>query len=306
MQQQNIPKHEQNPPAQKKPDQQIYAPKRVAPPASQESNNPISKQSSATAEITAILQKLKSLKKSEIISQIPSQIAEICKKNESEASSIMGEFSKSLCAKAVKDAEFATLAAQLCNALWIMENTCKYLRSPLLSTVQDQYKKRGELNQELFYGLTVFLCELYNVLRVQGKPLKPLNKPVCELLKQLIASKELNDDDAFYFFQEMERVGEVIEQDNKVIMFKFILIVFIIKLPLNIKNFIVFEDLPLCFGEYKHVNGPNYIHQINELFLEYILNVIDNQSSQRDQYDHAYCASKKVPVARNTCQIIYF
>jgi len=207
----------------------LFAPTRVAPPPSQQETNTSApktntskvstntpKQASATAHILGILQKINGMRKSEIISQIPSQITEICMKNESEASSIMSEFTKSLCAKALKDPEFATLAAQLCNALWIVEKTSQYLRNPLLSTVQDQYKNRGALKKEQFYGLTVFLCELYNVLRVQGKPLKPLNKPVCDLLKQLISSEEPTDDDAFYFFQEMERVGAVIEQDNKV------------------------------------------------------------------------------------------
>jgi len=202
-------------PNQKKPDQKLFSSNRNQPTITNGQSKPSTPLSNSpnSADISKLLEKVESMKKSEILSQLPSKIAELCKNNN--GASIMNDFTKIICGKAIKDPEFATVAAQLCNACWIREQLNPLLRSPLLSAIQAEYKKRKELNREQFYGLTVLLCELYNVLKVQHQPLKPLNNPVCDLLKDLVKEDHVSEDDAFYFFQEMERVGRVIESDNR-------------------------------------------------------------------------------------------
>lgn len=151
------------------------------------------------------------MQKSTVLSTLPSKIIEFCKSGEQAAN----DFTKLICQKAINDPEFATVGAQLCNACWMM-GSAPLLRTPLLSTIQNEYKKRNELSEEQFLGLTVFLCELYGMLTVKGQTLKPLNKPVCELLKELLLEDNLNEDSVFYFFQEIEKIGSTIQSDNKV------------------------------------------------------------------------------------------
>ena len=207
---------------QKKPDQKLFPSNRT--PASH-APNPTNGQSgqkppsssttpvSNAAAISKLLENVENMKKSVALSTLPSKILELCP-NEQGAS----DFTKIICEKAVNDAEFATLGAQLCNACWMM-GSAALLRTPLLITIQDAYKKRQQLSQAKFHGLTVFLCELYGMLTVKGQTLKPLNKPVCELLQELLTDEKLSEDSIFYFFQEMEKIGSIIEDDNKVCLF---------------------------------------------------------------------------------------
>ena len=172
------------------------------------SSNP---ESSSTEPISNILENVETMKKSIVLTTLPLKIIGFLKSSEQAPS----EFTKLICKKAINDAEFATVGAQLCNACWIM-GSAALLRTPLLTTIQNEYKKKNELSQEQFHGLTVFICELYGMLTVKGQSLKPLNKPVCELLKELLSDEKLNEDSAFYFFQEMEKIGCKIQDDNKV------------------------------------------------------------------------------------------
>lgn len=202
----------------KKPDQIMFSPNRSVPPVHSTTNalngqkHPSNSNGASVSNIGAIsklLENIETMKKSVVLSTLPSKIIEMCPDERG-----ANEFTKIVCNKAINDAEFATVGAQLCNACWIMGFSA-LLRTPLLSTVQNEFKNKQKLKKGQYQGLTVFLCELYGILKVKGQTLKPLNKPVCELLKGLLEEKNLNEDSVFYFFQEMEKMGTIIEQDNK-------------------------------------------------------------------------------------------
>ena len=112
-----------------------------SPPVAQSTSK---QQTPSTSDISKLLQKVESLKKSEILGQLPSKVSELCKKNEADGGSIMSEFAKTITDKAINDPEFATVAAQFCNACWINERTGQLLRNPLLSTIQAEYKLEGK------------------------------------------------------------------------------------------------------------------------------------------------------------------
>lgn len=162
-----------------------------------------SRSNNGTSNIKDILNK--SMKRSEIKTLV---MQEIEKNNNKET---VEDLVNIVCDKSIKDPDFASLGAELFNQVWVSEEQRKLIQTPLLSSVQKKYSTRKELKRDHFYGFVVLLCELFKLLRVKGLPLRPLTTSVCEVLKELIADENPTEDDLFYFFQEMESIGETIE-----------------------------------------------------------------------------------------------
>jgi len=149
----------------------------------------------------------------DILANIPLQ----CKQLKTEEAFTI--FMEKLCLKLFKEPDFAVSAAELCCELWYNPDMQNIFKKPLLSTVQQKYMKRSELrekSQDHFYGLSVFLCEIFKLLKYKDQHLKPLLPFVCAILKELIEDKENpNEEDVLYFYQEMESVGETIEKHDQ-------------------------------------------------------------------------------------------
>ena len=128
---------------------------------------------------------------------------------------------KALSEKALSDACFAVTAAKVIKKIWDNESLHSYVRNPLLKQIQGNYTNRNELRKvNMFYGLCVYICELFKHLRVKDKPLRPIGDAVVSLLKELLENKDKpSDEDLFCFYQELESVGEVIEECLPVCIF---------------------------------------------------------------------------------------
>ncbi|XP_057295469.1 MIF4G domain-containing protein A-like [Hydractinia symbiolongicarpus] len=167
----------------------------------------------ATAKLDVIITSMESMTESEMLSKIPSEIQKI------KSADNMKEFVNLLCKKSLKEPDFAVSAARLCNELWNDNELKSLVKAPLLAAVQNNYKKRDKFKKkktEKFFGLCVLLCELYKVLRIKDRPLCPLTSPVCQMLKELIEQPtQISSEDVFYFYQELESVGQIIQNEDQ-------------------------------------------------------------------------------------------
>ncbi|XP_065663473.1 MIF4G domain-containing protein B isoform X2 [Hydra vulgaris] len=176
------------------------------------SNSPvISKSTSANnfkpaVTISSLVENIDKLTENEILSTYPSKIDEY--KSEGNIEKLVNL----LCEKALDQPDLGPTIAKLCNAIWISESLHNLVVNPLMKAIQDKYKKKDVNKRNSFFGLCVLLCELYKLLRSKNLPLKPLTNPVCCLLKELLQSESPSSEDVFYFYQELESVGEIIEK----------------------------------------------------------------------------------------------
>ena len=154
------------------------------------------------------------LTETEMLLTYPSQIDTI------KSEECIEELVDLLCEKALLQPDSGPGIAKLFNAIWVSESMHSLIRKSLLKAIQDKYNKRDPKNRDAFHGLCVLLCELYKLLRLKDLPLKPLTNPICQLLEELLEeSKTPSPEDVFYFYQELESVGDIIEKDSPVSSF---------------------------------------------------------------------------------------
>ena len=172
----------------------------------------ISEQKSSLT-VQEIVKSIERMSVSETVKKIPEQLNEIKSPENFET------FVALICEKSLEDPDYAKTSAVLLNKLWNHTELYSIIKKPLLTHVQQKYTKRGELKKVKFYGLCVLVCELFKLLRVKDQPLSPLIAAVCQLLKELMKDGEKpTGEDVFYFYQEVESIGDILEKANEVRM----------------------------------------------------------------------------------------
>lgn len=162
---------------------------------------------SGSADISSIMKRMDKLTESEIMQQILPEIIAIPEQEK------VVEFVRALSEKAIGDSMFGVTAAKLAAKVWEEPTSHILIRNPLLKQTQEDYTKRDTLSKEKFYGLCVYVSGLFKYLRVKNAPLRPVGDAVVQVLKELMQGKgPPSDEDVLYFYQELENVGEVLEE----------------------------------------------------------------------------------------------
>jgi len=164
------------------------------------------------SEVVTIMNKLNGLSEAEVMRTIVPVIDGL------DSQKVIEDLVQALSEKALLDAAFAVIAAKISLKLWDNESIHKFVRNPLLTQTQGLYNLRHDLRKENKYrGLCTYLAELFKILRIRGKALRPMGVPVLELLKGLIEQNTSNNnieglllEDVKCFYQGMTGIGEIL------------------------------------------------------------------------------------------------
>jgi len=159
------------------------------------------------AEVTTIMNKLSGLSEEEVMTKVVPVIEGLDNQN------VIEELVQALSEKALTDVHFACIAAKISQKLWDNESVHQFVRNPLLSRTQALYNRRKELEAEdKYHGLCVYVSELFKILRIRGKALRPMGLPVVELLMGLLKGKsgKPSEEDVKYFYREICGIGCVL------------------------------------------------------------------------------------------------
>lgn len=160
------------------------------------------------SEVTTIMKKLDGLSEADVMANVVPVIEGL------DSQSVIEDLVQALSEKALYDPGFALIAAKLSQILWDNESIHTFVRNPLLGRTQALYNKRKELLKEKkYHGLCVYLSELFRILRIRQRPLRPMGLPVLECLKGLIEHSgggSPSVEDVTYFHQEMSGIGSIL------------------------------------------------------------------------------------------------
>lgn len=130
---------------------------------------------------------------------------------------ILDETVSEVCSRALKETDFADVAASLLQKLWVLDQPNNLsIRKPLLSRVQKLYQGRNELTDEEFQGYSALLCELFSTLKILDEPLKALVGPVFNVMKGLLDRAKKSLDSMLTFHVLLLKHGSHLERENKV------------------------------------------------------------------------------------------
>ena len=129
---------------------------------------------------------------------------------------LLNETIEEVCDKVLKNVEFVEVGSSLLKYLWdtdYRENVS--VRKPLLSRVQAIYRARNNLTNTEFQGFATLFCELLSSLTINNEPLVALNRPVYEILHELI-DRANSEDSILTFHMLLCKHGALLEKQDKV------------------------------------------------------------------------------------------
>ena len=157
-------------------------------------------------EVKTIMKKLEGLSEEEVIRKVVPVIEGL------DSQAVIQELVEALSEKALDEPLFSCIAAKISQKLWDNESIHQFVRNPLLSRTQSLYSRRKELaTAGRYHGLCVYVSELFRVLRIRGRPLRPMCLPVVELMTGLLKGGGApSEEDVQCFYQQMMGIGAII------------------------------------------------------------------------------------------------